>query len=180
MLFDIIVAFRRNLELSRVDIESYRNTFESGRLSQVSSKEMYVEDVRFEELIDVLDWFFDTFGEDINYDKVSISYEEYMSFPYVNAMNSGDVINHLGVQLHINEFWKSVGIRCYYEEESYEVGYGIFDWETKKEVDYSNWEVKDGDRIKLLDMPFDKDGKHSTGWEVYDSTTDRWCVEYEA
>lgn len=57
---------------------------------------------------------------------------------------------------------------------------GIFHAGTGVEVEYET-EFVDGDRLRLLETPFDKNGYHATGWAVYDSLYPYapWRDEYE-
>lgn len=71
-----------------------------------------------------------------------------------------------------------------FDQETGEEYVGIFNWDTDEEVDYPNWTPEDGDLLRLLNMPFDKDGRHATGWMEYVTYTSPyphgiWWPEYE-
>lgn len=47
-------------------------------------------------------------------------------------------------------------------------------------ADPDDIEIRDGIIFRRLDeMPFDKDGKHATGWEYLNACGTRWITEYE-
>lgn len=72
------------------------------------------------------------------------------------------------------------GNMTYYEEEDNE-GNIVICYPDRSIVE--NWHrFSEGDRLMLREMPFDKDGHHSTGFAVFNQTSDGsliWMNEYE-
>lgn len=60
----------------------------------------------------------------------------------------------------------------------FEVLNGCLDQGEMDEI-LSEYYLEDGRLYHLLDdMPYDRDGMHASGWEVYDEAYDKWWNQY--